>query len=96
MIPQMKLRTMLMKSSRLIQVRGRALVFSLTLLSVLLAPALALADDAPEPYDARMLGYPGNVQLDGGGTALSWIVLVLLGVLTIAVLFKDAKRTHLD
>ena len=96
MIPQMKLRTMLMKSSRLIQVRGIALVFSLTLLSVLLAPALALADDAPEPYDARMLGYPSSVQLDGGGTALSWIVLVLLGVLTIAVLFKDAKRTHLD
>jgi hypothetical protein len=69
----------------------------LALLSLTALPLTALADE-PEPYDARLLGYPSppNVQLEGGSTALTWLLLVVLGVLTIAVLFKDAKRTHLD
>jgi hypothetical protein len=54
------------------------------------------ADDESTSYDARIEGYSQKVQLDAGSTALLWLLLVVLGVLSVAVLFKDAKRTHLD
>jgi hypothetical protein len=92
----MMLRKMLTDAARSLWCRGQLLMLAAMLVCAAMAPVMAWADDAPEPYDARMLGYPGNVQLDGGSTALTWIVLVLLGILTVAVLFKDAKRTHLD
>ena len=47
-------------------------------------------------YDARLEGYENNVTLDAGGTGLTWLLLVVLGVLCIGVLFKSGKRTHLD
>ena len=58
--------------------------------------ASSSSDDEPEIYDARLLGYDKTVQLDSGSTALSWVLLIVLGVVTLGVLFKDAKRTHLD
>jgi hypothetical protein len=54
------------------------------------------AEDESTSYDARIEGYGQKVQLDAGSTALTWLLLVVLGVLSVAVLFKDAKRTHLD
>jgi hypothetical protein len=63
---------------------------------VLAAPIKVLADDTPEVYDARIQGYTQNVQLDTGSSALTWLLLIALGVLCLGVLFKDAKRTHLD
>jgi hypothetical protein len=68
----------------------------LTLAVLAAAPTRALADDEPEIYDARLEGYAQKVQLDAGSTALTWLVLIVLGVLTVGVLFKDAKRSHLD
>jgi hypothetical protein len=65
-------------------------------LCAVVSPTAARADDEPTSYDARVEGYTPKMQLDGGSTALTWLLLVVLGVLTIAVLFKDAKRTHLD
>ena len=79
---------------------ARSRTFSLVLpvvsLIVLLAPIVVRADDENTSYDARIEGYTQKVQLDSGSTALTWLLFVVLGVLTIAVLFKDAKRTHLD
>ena len=63
---------------------------------VLSTPLRVLADEAPEVYDARLQGYKDNVQLDSGSTALTWLLLIALGVLCLGVLFKDAKRSHLD
>jgi len=69
----------------------------LALLLAAAIPATVLADDeAPPDYDARILSYPTNVQLDGGTTALSWLALAVVGGLSVAVLFKDPKRSHLD
>jgi hypothetical protein len=63
---------------------------------VLCSPLSVLAQDEPKIYDARLEGYENNYTLDAGGTGLTWLLLVVLGALCIGVLFKSAKRTHLD
>jgi len=70
--------------------------FGLIVMILASTPTRALADDEPDIYDARLEGYAQKVQLDAGSTALTWLVLIVLGVLTVGVLFKDAKRSHLD
>jgi hypothetical protein len=66
-------------------------------LTVALMPLTALAqtDQAPV-YDGRLEGYPSNVTLPGGGVALQWLLLAFLSAMAIVVLFKNAKRSHLD
>ena len=65
-----------------------------------LMPALALAAKPTEPdrevIDARFESYAKNVTLDPGSVALTWFLLVVLGIVCLAVMFKDARRTHLD
>lgn len=58
-------------------------------------PAFA-QDDADKSYDARLEGHNGTVQLDGGSSALTFLLLAGLGILAIGVTFKSGKRTHLD
>lgn len=60
------------------------------------APAMAQDDDADKSYDARLEGHNGTVQLDGGSSALTFLLLAGLGILAIGVTFKSGKRTHLD
>ena len=51
-----------------------------------------------EPVDARLEGYAGgrNVTIEGGSTALMWLLFVFLTAVCVVGLFKDAKRSHLD
>jgi len=73
-----------------------ALVASTVLLSaVSSASARPSDDDTPQP-DARLLGYDKPVHLTEGSNALTYILLVGLGVLSCGVLFISSKRTHLD
>ena len=68
-------------------------------LGMLIAPTVALAarnEPEREPVDARLEGYPTNVTLEGGSTAMTWILLIVCGALIFGGLFKDAKRSHLD
>lgn len=63
------------------------------------SPVAALAQrqqEGPEIFDARLYGFQKNVVLDGHSTALIWIVFIILAFICLVVLFKDAKRTHLD
>jgi hypothetical protein len=76
--------------------KQRLLQWGVAALSILWAPALAFAQDEKEIYDARLEGYPNNMTLDGGGTGLTWLLLVVLAVLCLGVLFKNAGRSHLD
>jgi hypothetical protein len=65
----------------------------------LLLPAITLAatDEEQELMEGRLEGYANSVRLeDPGSTAPYWLLLVGLGVVALIVLFKDAKRTHLD
>jgi len=56
----------------------------------------AAAQDEQEKYDARLEGFTGDVRVENDSTALAWLLLILLTVVVLTPLFKDAKRTHLD
>jgi hypothetical protein len=77
--------------------RGRKL-FAATMLSLstlVTSPAGALAQDEDVAVDARLEGYTQKVTIEGS-TALMWILLFVLATIALSVLFKDAKRSHLD
>jgi hypothetical protein len=66
---------------------------------VLMSPVMAMArkyEEEKEVIDARLEGYKEGVSLPASGTALMWLLLIFLTVVTVAVMFKDAKRSHLD
>ena len=71
---------------------------ALALVLVASAPAHAASSDDEEstPPDARLMGYEKGVVLESSTTALTWVLLIVLTIVTLGVLFKDAKRTHLD
>ncbi len=64
--------------------------------AVVLWPALALAADEEKPPDARIQNFQKPVTVPEGGTALTWLFLILLTGICLAALFKNARRTHLD
>ncbi len=71
--------------------------FALTAMSLLATPLTALAAEDDEiTTPTRLEGYTSNVKLDASSTALTWLLLIFLAVICIAVLFKNAKRSHLD
>ena len=77
----------------------RLLTWSCAIYFTLLTPALLLArpqEPEKEIVDGRLEGYAKNVTLEGGSTALTWLLLVFLAVIAVGVMFKNAKRTHLD
>jgi hypothetical protein len=60
-------------------------------------PAAALAQEESPKNDARLEGYEARVQFESGdSTALTWLLLVFLAMVAMGVMFKNAKRTHLD
>lgn len=62
-------------------------------------PGHALASnnsDEDEHFDARVQGYDPTAEVKGASGALQWMMLISAAVVCVGVLFKDAKRTHLD
>jgi hypothetical protein len=74
--------------------RAMTLCFACAVLLAGAAPVFG-QEDAPK-HDARLDGYAGNVAIPNASTALIWLLFIFLGVVALATLFKDAKRTHLD
>ena len=68
--------------------------------AVVLAPVIAFArsteDEDTVKLEARLEGYTNTVRMTSGSTALTWLLIGFLSAMAIAVLFKNAKRTHLD
>ena len=89
-----------MKSVPNHELRRRLVSAATAVLAVLLAvaaPVLVLAQEDEVKHDARLDGYTNNsVVVSNDSTALIWLLFVFLGVVALAALFKDAKRTHLD
>jgi len=72
-------------------------LWACTALAALLLPATALGQEEDVKNDARLEGYPTKVSLESGdSTALTWLLLVFLAMVALGVMFKNAKRTHLD
>ena len=65
--------------------------------ALVLWPMTVLAQDEEEVIDARLEGYSDTaVKLESGSTAMTYLLLLVLVVVGLAALFKNAKRTHLD
>jgi cytochrome c-type biogenesis protein CcmH/NrfF len=79
--------------------KARLFLWTCTAIMVLTTPMVALAR-RPEAdrdiVDARLEGYNQTVSLEPKSTALVWMLFLFLAVVGLAVMFKDAKRTHLD
>ena len=73
--------------------KGAIVLLSLILLGS--TASSARADDEEIQLDARMEGYATKVDI-GGSTALTSFLLMVLTGLSLGVMFKDAKRSHLD
>ena len=74
---------------------GRVAGAALSAAAFLANGGSALAADE-KMADGRLQNYGTPVVVQGGGTATSWMLLVGLGVLCLIVLFKNARRSHLD
>jgi Na+/melibiose symporter-like transporter len=63
-----------------------------------LIPAMAhAANDNIVRSDGRLQGYANSVTLpEAGGYFGTWVMLLVLGALVTLVVFKNARRTHLD
>jgi hypothetical protein len=74
------------------------LAFLMTLgLSAMAFAAKSGNEEEMESWEGRLEGYTQTVRLENSGsTAPYWLLLIGLGVVALIVLFKDAKRTHLD
>jgi hypothetical protein len=75
-------------------------ILAATVLAVLAQPVLLLAADSAEIYDARLEGFYDQQTVKSfalpGGSSLTWIIMIVLTVICIGVMFKHARRTHLD
>jgi hypothetical protein len=76
---------------RLISLAAAVMLWAMTPLYALAASQV----DESKIVDGRLEGYPRGLTLDGG-SALIWLLLIGLAVPALGVLFKHAKRTHLD
>ena len=57
----------------------------------------AAGDDSGPRPEGRLTGYSSAVKLpDSGSYSLQWLLLFFLGLMVVAVVFKDPKRSHLD
>jgi len=81
---------------------SRSLVFSIwcaVVGVVLMMPAVVMArpqEPDKDIVDGRLEGYAKNVTLEGGSVALTWLLMIFLAGVCLSVMFKNAKRTHLD
>ena len=79
--------------------KDRLFLWLCTASVVLMTPMVALARHGEverDIVDARLEGYNQTVSLEPKSTALMWMLFLFLAVVGLAVMFKDAKRTHLD
>jgi hypothetical protein len=75
--------------------RRLVVVLAVGVIHLMPIPALAQQDEK-EPLDARLENYPSKVTLDESGTALTWVLFLILTALCVGVMFKNPNRSHLD
>ena len=85
-----------MASFRSSVLRRVAIVFAMSILYIMPLSARASNEEEKYPIDARLENYPQKVTLEESGTALSWVIFIVLTALCVGVMFKNANRSHLD
>jgi hypothetical protein len=73
-----------------------AVLLAVSLIASTPQSARAASDDDVVHYDARVQGYSPDMELKSSSTGGCWILLIFMGVICVAVIFKDARRSHLD
>jgi len=64
---------------------------------VLALPGAVRAEDNSDiTHDARTEGFTPKAQVEKNSVALVWLLFIFLALVSMGVLFKDAKRSHLD
>lgn len=90
--------------SRLVR-QARELLVALALCMPAAAPSAGFGQgvlaqfgpDLPEDLDGRLRGYEDQgAVLEDSSTALTYFLLAGLAILAVGVMFKSARRTHLD
>jgi hypothetical protein len=77
--------------------KWRRSLAALVLSGILAFPSPArAADDEEVLHDARTEGYSAKIQVTKASVALVWLAFLFASVVSMAAIFKDAKRTHLD
>ena len=83
------------RTSRLARV-----LLALVLACTATLPALAKAPTGEEEevvnWEGRLDGYPFNARVESNSRAMAWFMMAFLTAIGVAVLFKNANRTHLD
>jgi hypothetical protein len=69
---------------------------AIPLLVAILLPVVTFAQEERQIYDARLEGYGGGSTLDLTSSALTWLVVFVLGAVCLGVMFINPKRSHLD
>jgi hypothetical protein len=72
------------------------LLLAISVISCTPHSTYAKSDEDVEHYDARVQGFDPDVEQKSSGTGGCWMLMILMGVVCVSVIFKDAKRTHLD
>lgn len=78
--------------------KQRFLAMVLVAAGLIACPMQARAQDDAVPPEVRLEGYGSgvNVRMEERSSALTWILMVGMAGACIAVMFKNAKRSHLD
>ncbi len=73
------------------------IAMALAVAVTLLSPVLSLADDSDQVLpDGRVAMYRDQVGLPPSGTQLMWFIFIIVAIISLAVMFKSAHRSHLD
>lgn len=76
--------------------KARFIAAAVALLGLLM-PTLAMAAENDEViYNPRLTGFKQNMSAGDASTALTWLLLIFLALVCVSVMFKNAKRSHLD
>ena len=59
-------------------------------------PSAALAQDEDKKEHAWLNGYTRPVKLEEASNTANWLLLLVIMGAGVGVMFKNAKRTHLD
>jgi hypothetical protein len=76
--------------------KHRLLRWGIALAALAAMPSAALAQDDEKKESAWLQGYGKGVKLEDASNTANWLMFILIAGVGVGVMFKNAKRTHLD